>query len=138
MSKLDEFTSVFRRAVIPRIEVGEIRIPRLLLLSQGPLGEACEAVAQRVAARFGSHVERAEAESLRQRIDAVQPSAIIAPEDVPLGGGAPRGAPAGVSERLGPPSRGPRNPQGAEGLRGAVARSSRPAATVTTTVMTPI
>jgi hypothetical protein len=81
MSKLDEFTSVFRRAVIPRIEVSEIRIPRLLLLTQGPLGAACEQVAQRLAARFGSEVVRAEPAALRERIEAVAPSAVIAPED---------------------------------------------------------
>jgi hypothetical protein len=81
MSKLDEFTSVFRRAVIPRIEVSEIAVPRILLLAEGPLAGACETVADRLAYRFGSEVVRADAGSLARAIEQQRPSTIIAPED---------------------------------------------------------
>jgi len=81
MSKIDEFESLFRRAIIPRIEVSEIRLPRLLLLAEGALAGACEEVAARLAERFGSEIARAGAATLKSDIEQKRPSAIIAPED---------------------------------------------------------
>ena len=80
MSKIDEFTSMFRRAVIPRIEVGEITIPRILLIATGSWAGACEKVADGLAARFGSEIVRADAASLESAIEREKPSAIVAPQ----------------------------------------------------------
>jgi len=85
---LDEFASVFRRAIIPTIEVEKIRIDSILLLHDaGELTEACTLVAQRLAERFGASVAAHTIDSpdapqseLAGVIDAEQPSLIIAPE----------------------------------------------------------
>ena len=73
MSKLDEFTSVFRRAVIPRIEVSEFSMPRILLVADGPLAGACTSVAEQLAERFGSTVSRADAGALSEAIERENP-----------------------------------------------------------------
>lgn len=89
---LDEFASVFRRAVIPAIEVEKIRVDSiLLLLDGGPLTEPCTLAAQRLAARFGASVAshtldtpQTPAAELQGVIDAEEPSLIIAPEPFEL------------------------------------------------------
>jgi len=85
---LDEFASVFRRAIIPTIEVERIRVESiLLLLDGGPLTEACTLVAQRLAERFGASVSSHTVDTpdtpeqeLAGVIEAEDPSLIIAPE----------------------------------------------------------
>jgi len=85
---LDEFASIFRRAVIPTIEVEKIRIDTiLLLLDGGERTEPCTLVAQRLAERFGASVAThtvddpdAPEKELAGIIEAEDPSLIIAPE----------------------------------------------------------
>ena len=55
--ELDEFQSMFRRAIIPTIEVEKIRVESILLLADfGDLTPACGAVTARLVERFGASV----------------------------------------------------------------------------------
>ncbi len=55
--ELDEFESMFRRAIIPTIEVEQIGLDSILLLADfGELTPACGNVAARLAERFGASV----------------------------------------------------------------------------------
>jgi len=55
--ELDEFESMFRRAIIPTIEVEKIGLDSILLLADfGELTPACGIVAARLAVRFGASV----------------------------------------------------------------------------------
>lgn len=82
---LDEFGSLFERAVIPAIEVSRVEIPDIVVLADfSDRTPSCAALAAELAARFGSRVSArfllryadeehlAEAERILQRIEAAE------------------------------------------------------------------
>jgi len=73
--ELDEFSSLFKRSIIPTIEVEKIEVRRILVFGAG------RDVADRLAKRFGSTIVEASvehAEELPALIEVEQPSLIIA------------------------------------------------------------
>ncbi len=69
--EIDEFESVFRRSIIPTIEVEKIRLDDIAILE-----EDCRPVAETLAARFGSRIFAADPQDVRSVIDQ-NPSLII-------------------------------------------------------------
>jgi len=114
---LDEFESVFRRSIIPTIEVEKIEIARVVVLADlSPLAASCGRLARHLKERFGARVlvrllerpaddegRRRAAEiggdeqrvvetdpvaHLREVIEQEKPSLILAPAPLHLGGDA--------------------------------------------------
>ena len=89
---LDEFESLFQRAIIPTIEVSKIVLPEIVVLADGSAtAAACDGIAEHLRQRFGSRVEKNDIREwsdplaqIRRITGKGKPSLVIAPAPLRL------------------------------------------------------